>query len=511
MKSFIYKDFKFGSLLLLFTICANFSFSQKYKYFTAEKNMENWSHALNHNGKGTLLDVNYQQSKKKNYTLTTSDANFKNMTSKEISFLENKTFQFSYFRGSRLYLFATDKDQALFKFQVDPETFSMMGSPEALFSFGDDVTEYRTAYSRDSVYFSILCRHHGKKAQDDNFAGIIFDATFSAVNKYECVPPVPVDEIIDIDFTLSPQGTAAIVCQTRKNGKRKNDDSETGYAVTTVTGTGKPLSKVVASLFTGDIQNINWYFDAENLIFNGLTGDSRKKGFTRFVSGSYKVSSGVADEIKTLEFSTFNQKSKVASPSMNEVVEHGLPNDVVFKQSVDFPDHSSLLIYSSEGSYVPNHVDPMNPQKYTPKITSFYSGNTYVIKLDADKKIEWFHAIVKKQAEAAVDLYTGISYIVAGNNSIHIFYYDNNDNAEVFTDGKIRDTNLGNIKKSSLACVTIKPSGTISKAFVWDNTEQESYMMPGYSLHTKANEVMFVAVKKSKDGWFTFAKIAVAD
>ncbi len=120
------------------------------------------------------------------------------------------------------------------------------------------------------------------------------------------------------------------------------------------------------------------------------------------------------------------------------------------------------------------------------------------------------HVITKKQIESGGQLYTGINYILGKDNTLHIFFHDKNANQEVCTDERIRETSMLNIKKNSLACITIKPSGDISKSFLWDNADGESYMLSNNSILSKRGEVTFVAVKKSKNGWFTLSKMIIA-
>ncbi len=94
-------------------------------------------------------------------------------------------YRFTFISAGKLYMFATDKDESLMKYEVNPQTFALVGSPENIFSVDDDVVEYRSVYSKDSAFFYILCRHHKKKGTCNHFSGIVFDPAFSIVNKYE--------------------------------------------------------------------------------------------------------------------------------------------------------------------------------------------------------------------------------------------------------------------------------------------------------------------------------------
>ncbi len=505
MKKFTCNTLKACIFLCFFSTISTASFCQKFKYLTAEKNMENWNHSINRKSDGGVVDISYDD-KKRNYTATISDAELKNTVLKEINFLDNQTYKFAFFSASKLYMFATDKKESLLKYQVNPETFALIGSPENIFSFDDDVVEYRSVYSADSGYFSILCRHHGKKSNDDNFTGIVFNSAFSTISKYEFSPLIPANEIVAIDFVLSESGTAAVICKGVK--QQKKADNEISYSATVSAINGKSLSKLLSGFSVGSNQNLHWSFSKNELVFEGLLGESQKEGFTKMAVGRYNINSGKIEDVTISALSGPEAKFKGNSQSAGQIKEKGIPSNVWLKYAFQGDDNSTFLIYDL--SQQSRKMDFGQPGRYTPTYTEYSSAETYVIKLDNEKKPVWFHVISKKQVETAGQRYTGINYILGKDNTLYIFFHDSNDNQEVYAD-KVRDANMLNIKKSSLACITIKPMGNISKSFLWDNTDAESYMMPGNSIENKSGEVTFIAVKKSKDGYFTLSKLAIAD
>ncbi len=517
-----YKYYLFFSLLIFSQI----SFSQKYQYINGEKGFENWKHNIYYNGGNKLLDINYMESKKPNYKAVMCDLDLKNVTSKAINFLDDKDYIFSYFRFNRLYLFATDKKKTLYKYQVNPADFSLIGSPETIFSFEDDGTEYRFAYSQDSTFFSIVCRHFEKKAESNNYDGIIFNSDFSTATKFKFEITAPNNELFDIDFPVSSTGKAAIICQYRSRGRGKNDKGIYHF-ITTVSTSGETHTVTVSEAIEGEIQDLNWWFHNDVLSFTGLArdvarkgsirvkssfaGKSPKDGYTCIISGDCNSTSGELENIKSSAFAESGSKSPSDIISVQEIAENGIPVDVDLKASLVLSDNSTLLIYDQSGNYVPSTYDPYNPTKYQPKITRFYGGNTYVLKLNKSRELEWFHAIQKQQLEAAIDLYGGTVYALDSKDGIHIFFHDNQSNDDVYSSKKIRDAMLSNIKKNSLACVYITSSGVAGKSFLQDNSDAASFMLPKVSCFIKKNEVTFIAWTKSKDENCTFAKIKITE
>ncbi len=253
MKNFVCKAGMACIGLCVFLTISNASFCQKFKYLTAEENMKNWNHSLSSNGDGGFLDVSYDD-KKRNYTATICDAELKNILFKELGFLDNKTYQFTFFSSGTLYMFAMDKNESLMKYEVNPKTFALVGSPENIFSVDDDVVEYRSVYSKDSAFFSILCRHHKKKGTDDHFSGIVFNQAFSIVNRYEFSSLVSSDDVTAINFMLSETGTTAVICTGVK--QKKKSDNEIKYSTTIISVNEKPVTKLVSGFPSASNQNL---------------------------------------------------------------------------------------------------------------------------------------------------------------------------------------------------------------------------------------------------------------
>jgi hypothetical protein len=313
--------------------------------------------------------------------------------------------------------------------------------------------------------------------------------------------------MIDIDLILSNQRTTAIICQGRKWQRKK--DNEMYYSITTVTNKDQPQTKLATGMPAGEIHNLYWYFDKDNIAFIGLAGATWKE-FTSVAYGTYNIASGKAENLKVSEFSGIDNNALVGLASVKEIVENGIPSNGCLKDALRLPDNSLLLMYEQREITYPKR-DATQPTKYVPSYPIFHSNEIYVIRLNADHQVEWFHTIQKKRAEAMQQIYNGFNYIVDPNGVIYILFHDHKDNSEVFTTKKTRNTNSVNIKKNSLACVSITPAGQANKTFAWDNDDRDCYMMPDHSIVNQPNEVIFLAAKKSKDGYFTLAKIDVVN
>ncbi len=499
--------------LLILNFYCNCTFSQNYKYLNADGGYENLDHDIYCNGINTVLDVNYTSfGKQKNLQASTCDYDLKNLKTKDISSIGKNIYRFSFFHKEKLYFFCTDKNESLYKYEIDIKDFSIIGSPEKIFSYENDVTAYATAYSQDSSFFSIICRHHNKKDENEIFDGIVFDQTLSEVTKFSFINKGSLDNLVDSKYLVSNQGILNIICQFQEKAKKKNDKESPYYNVTIISKDGKAQSgSQLSGFLSGNLQSIHWYLNADKLLFNGLSGELEKKGYNSIISGNYNYENNNIDNLKINEFSKSSYAAQASERSSKEIIENGLPSNVFLKGAEILKDNSTLLIYDLQANRaIGQYSAPGQSTIYNRSIDHFYGRASYIIKLNTKNEIEWFHAIEKKQEEASAQRFTGINYATDDRNGIYIFFHDNINNTQVFPKGEADLANFGNINKNSLAVVHITSSGKISKKFLWDNDDVEYKMLPGTSYSLKNNELIFIGYKiKAIRKYCTIAKITI--
>ncbi len=99
---------------------------------------------------------------------------------------------------------------------------------------------------------------------------------------------------------LSETGTTAVVCKMVK--REKKSDDEIKYSTTIISVNEKPVTKLVSGFPSASNQNLNWYFSKNDIVFNGLLGESQNKGFTKVVGGHYNVNSVAVEDLQMWAF-----------------------------------------------------------------------------------------------------------------------------------------------------------------------------------------------------------------
>lgn len=125
----MYKKIKPLFALLILSASYGSASSQRYNYSTANGGFPNVDHDLYYNGINTILDVNYTLfGKQKNLQASTCDYDLKNLKTIDISSIGKKNYRFSFFNKDKLYFFCTDKDESLYKYEIDSKDFSAISS-----------------------------------------------------------------------------------------------------------------------------------------------------------------------------------------------------------------------------------------------------------------------------------------------------------------------------------------------------------------------------------------------
>ena len=494
---------------LIFCILTLNLLSQKYSYETSEKGFENPIHSLFYNGDGRFLDIGQKAFTTKKPQATFGDSELKNVRSFDFDFLDDKILVNAYFRANTLYLFATDKKESLYLFHVNPENFTLIGTPEKLFSFEENDTEYQYAYSEDSTYFGILCKHVRKRSSPKAFDGFIYSNNLSKKVNFSFAVDPGNGEVSHSNFLVSRSGAAGVISNIKDFEKGKKNWKDMYFLFTTITREGVASQQKLDNPIRGEIQKITWNLDKENFSFIGITGESDKKGYRTVVSGKYDLASPaiiVSSESKLPEGG-----KNTGQASSQDMADNGMLTDIYLRKMIPLKNGSALLIYDQAGVRVTRSNSSPTGNVASQKVSyTSYSGRTYVIKLNPAKEIEWFHAIQKQQLEK-IELYLGIAFALDDNDGLHIFFHDHPANTETFSQKKIKDAPLGNIKNASLASVYITKDGVASKSFIHDNEEAKSFMMPATAYNLKNNEVSFIAYSMDKKEPVKFAKIVVGN
>jgi hypothetical protein len=436
-------------------------------------------------------------------TITRWDTHLKQKYTHPNIELNRDNYRSAVFSQGRLFLLCSNKQGAVNRFEVDPNTGALAGSPTPLFDLPgkeEDCTFLSGSAPGGTAHY-LLAQGRAKHEKGASFQGVILDQQGNKITSFSFTTPEDRDDVDHVDVVQN--GKEGLFLLYEVNQKTAKDNfTPHAYTLVTVDATGKTGSFALNGLPAGDLRNLSWTLLNDRLAFTGLLAPAKKGGFRSVCSGTVDPVQKKVTEVRTTDLPAL--MSQATDPYKGWVSE----NANLVKTIPQADGSRTLLLEVGADTYLQSHYAPTpNPNNAalangtlaSYSITYLERNYVYLLKVDRNNTPQWLDVITKKQSEADLVVSIGTAAGMDAKGNIHLFFIDNKDNTAVVAqaDKSILPTDGWQYKKNSLACITIAPDGTAKKQFVED---QDPEFRPVW---TKAipiadNDICFVAIKVKK-------------
>jgi hypothetical protein len=425
---------------------------------------------------------------RKSSTLVKLDANmaeqYRNDFDKE---LRGKEFDRLFFIKDKLYLFATDyskKDNSLFLYaaEIDKSTGSLKGDWQQVIAWEkNDKSEqinYTIAPNSDSSRIVVTGTYTGRS--QNRYEIKMMDINLRPVGK----PMIITNEFDPKTFQVerleyTPSGNAVLVGRIYdyEEGKKKKDKNLVfqNYSIRLYNPDGKMIQEVKTDIDNNYLVNSKvlllknqlvlaafYSYDKKKREINGLLVE-RLDPATGNVLGTTKqpMNNGLISQVE--EEDDDKDSGKKDKDDQDDMA--GLAGNVRFRDVYATPDNGLLILAEKFRKVVTTSSTYNAPtggfsRGSTTSSTrvDYYCEDIYMVKISANGDIAWMHDLPKSQDEeeyvsSNTTYGSGISFSsyfelpenrpffagfgsVAGKGVVHIFFNDNDDNADVLQPGK---------------------------------------------------------------------------
>jgi hypothetical protein len=494
---------KTSCFVLLFILTANsfFAYSQKYTIKESETIYPDYFHnffRLNTNPRQYVV-VNFEgthgafgpKRAQINMVAIYNDQ-LKLVSTNTVNGLDEKKYITGISSGNNLFIFSNDDRMNVYKCGLNPENGSAHGSTEKLFSFTEEYYKFFYGASPDSSYYYLVCMNHDRKSKDQKYDGVILDKQMNVFNKFSFVISDLREYIATTNFALSNKGILNVISAVRVK-TNKSDYTPVDYILTHVDNKGSSYNKILSDIPAGFFGDITWQAKDDGLAFTGLLSKSKKDGFSEILCGSFDEQKQKIVDIKDISINKFSSLQNATQKFAKEIVKDGISNNADLDASYTLKD-GSLIMILEEGNINQFIYDG------TFNNENSYSGNVYVVKINARKELEWLKIITKNQIEPEGKIFTGIATMKDDNDGIHIFFHDYSKNENAESDSKPdRATIQGKFKNIDLASVYISKDGKVSKQFLLNGRESELHLTTTNFL-SLTNEIIFTSYDRKNLG-----------
>lgn len=500
-------------LLFLASTVTTGLLAQSYTFKESEPTIKGPQHEILLCPDGDYLTITYPYEDDKDPVIITRfDTKLSQRYNNAIQDLSSEHFRAAVYENDRLFLLCSNKEGAINRYEVNAKAGTLTGSPVSLFELEakeEDATFF-SGVSHDKNFHYFLAKEHKKKEKGDILQGVILDRQMNKIAAFSYTTSEDRDNIQHYDYVLSDNGTLSLIYNVGVNTK-KDEYTPYIYTIVQVDAKGKTNTMSLSGLPNGDLQNLSWTPENNQLLFTGLLSLQKKVGFTVILSGSFDPATKKTTDLRQTEVNTLLTK---APDFMNEIRTKGIPSQVALLKTIPLSDGSKamLLEVNSDRFYQSHYAPAMqnsNPAFNKPGMnngpgafTSSYSvtyhnrGDVYVLKLDRNNNPQWLDLVAKQQEEADLVITIGIACTTDSKNNIHIFFYDNRKNTESNA-AKVKVVSGTDHKSNVLACVSVAPDGAMKKQFI-DPEDAEFQLMPEKSVAETSNELCFMAIKSKK-------------
>lgn len=428
---------------------------------------------------------------RKSGTLVKLDANmaeqYRNDFDKE---LKGKEYDRLFFIKDKLYLFATDyskKDNSLYLYaaEIDKSSGNLKGDWQQVYAWEkNDKSEqinYTIAPNSDSSRIVVTGTYTGRS--QNRYEIKEMDINLRPVGK----PMIITNEFDPKTFQVerleyTPSGNAILVGRIYdyEEGKKKKDKNLVfqNYSIRIYNPGGKMIQEVKTDIDGNYLVNSKVLLLKNQLVLAAFYSTDRKKReingllverldpATGNVLGTTKqqLNNGLITQVEDEE----DDKSSKKKDQDDQDDMAGLAGNICFRDVYATPDNGLVILaekYSKVTTTSSTYNAPaggfgMGSTNSTTKV-DYYCEDIYMVKISANGDIAWMHDLPKSQDETAYvssstsagwspAFFSVSSYFqlpenrpffagfgsMAGKNTVHIFFNDNDDNETVLQPGK---------------------------------------------------------------------------
>ena len=405
--------------------------------------------------------------------------------------LKGKQFDRLFFIKDKLYIFATDyskRDKSLYLYaaEVDKGSGNLKNDWQQVYAWEkvekSENIDYAVGLNEDSTKI-ILTGTYTDKAQN-RYEIKMLDAALRPVGQPFAITNEFDPKTFQVqDFVYTSAGNAILVGRiyAYEEGKKKKDKNLVfqNYNIRLYDLQGKMIKELVTDidgkyLVRGKVKQLK----NELVLAAFYSNEKRKREINGMLvqrldpaTGNVLVSTKMdlnTSLISQVEDDDDDKKSK----KKDDDEEDGLAANLIFRNFYTTPDNGLIVLaerfddrIQTSTSYMSNG---MHGGTYSTTTTETYTcGDMYMAKITLAGKIDWLHVLPKNQVESIVlgssmtsggpfygysyfnpenshPFYAGFSSL-AGSRTVHIFFNDNDKNADVLQQGKKikRTTNFG--------------------------------------------------------------------
>jgi len=383
--------------------------------------------------------------------------------------MEGKKYETGLVVNKHLYIFATDKNQKLFGYELNPKDGSAVQMPESLLDIPSSDYNVLSGYSPDSAYCFISFTNYGKKGF---LRAVVLDNNMKVVHRLQGDLPSKLYDIAFTSLLLSNSGSAIGIAGLNNTPKKKEND-RLKFTALEFSSEGNMTANPLEGLPSGYISQFHWASIKAGFSFVALLAPNDKNEFTTLVSGEYNT-----EQRKVINIS----QSPLNIP---------VPENTWLLAAYNLKDLSHYLILESR------HVDYFYDSRTgRSRGSNYWAGNVYIVKTGPDGKAQWVKQIEKSQLEAADWIYTGIAYMLDEKESLHVFFHDrpesNSSDPKQNQNGIVLEGRSMN--QTSLIAVKFTPDGNVTKQIISSNKNQDFRFSPTRSYSSQKNELIYCAM-----------------
>ena len=404
--------------------------------------------------------------------------------------LRGKEYDRLFFIKDKLYLFATDfskKDNSLYLYaaEIDKGTGNLKGDWQQIYAWEkldkSEKIDYAIGLNSDSSRIILTGTYTGR---DQNRYEIkMMDADLKLVGKPFTITNEFDPKTFQVqDFVYTSAGNAVLVGRIYEyaEGKKKKEKNLLfkNYNIRLYDLQGKMIKELVTDidgkyLVTGKVLQLK----KELVLAAFYSNEKRKKEINGMLVQRLDPATGNTLVTTKMDLNTSliseveDDDNDKPSKKKDDDEDEGLAANLVFRNFYTTPDNGLVILAEKYDTRVVQSSSYMSTGfgggSYSNSVRKYYTcGDIYMGKISAAGKIDWLHVLPKSQIEeiqlASSTSNTGFYYMsyfdpidnrpfyagfssLAGSHTVHIFFNDNEKNADILQPGKKikRLTNFG--------------------------------------------------------------------
>ncbi len=408
-------------------------------------------------------------------TISRFDAQLNELYTRRLTLLSHEQYQAAWYAGNRLFLFTTDKYGGLTRYELDDQSGALIGTPLPLTALLG-LTSHTKQASFYSGHSAAGDYHYIAASIETTLHGILFDGQGNKITVFQyngAIPPA--------DFIQSGNGELSIVFK-----------ESPVYTLLHITTSGECKALPLSGL--PNVSCLSW--SADNIALHFCALGKTNAVYTDILTGSIDPTTGHITEL--------NHTATAA------LTTHNLPSNLTFLRQLPLSDGARLIllestserVYQNQWSALQNPASALGRSgaggftSISPTAQGavyLNRGDVYVLKLDAANNPLWLDILSKDQEESDRLTAIGAGCLVDAANNLHVFFYDNRNNPDVWTANPtaVRADDPGN---KAFACISITPEGAVKKQFI-ALSDNRYRLMPEIAFVGNKGQACFLAIR----------------